>query len=182
MFRESLHDDSGKDLIASLQEGRQEALSRLYDKYASVLLGLITKIIGDKESSEEVFQESFVRIWNQIGSYDANKGSLAFWMLSITREVALDACKSGRFKLPSSNGESSELLTGEVEIDETWKDEDRIKESFTRLDNGGKTVFDLIFLKGYSYGEAAEELGIPIEMVKTTFRVAIKELRAGSEA
>lgn len=154
----------------------------MYDKYAPVLLGLITKIIGDKKLSEEVFQESFVKIWNQIGSYNANKGSLAFWMLSITREIALDACKSGRFKLPSSDGESSELVTGEVEIDETWKDGGRIKQSFIRPDNGGKTVFDLIFLKGYSYGEAAEALGIPIEMVKTAFRVAIKELRAGSEA
>lgn len=173
---------SEEDFIFSLQEGRQEALDFLYDTYSPVILGLISKMVEDKEGAEEVFKASWVKIWEQKEAYDPQKGSFVFWLLSTTREVALGAIQSGRCHPWGQNGQSGARVTGKADKTGILQDKEKIQELSPPWGLGENLVFDLIFLKGYTCAEAAEELEISRKEVKSTFRFAIKEFRAEAKA
>ncbi len=171
-------DSKDGDLVLSLKQGKQEALGILYDKYASLLLGLITKIVRDKDKSEEILRETFIEIWNQIREFDASKSMLFTWMFNIARKAALEVIKTeeirDNFKNQSGYNFVNEISSNGSDI---WDGEATAKESFSRLVQSEKDALNIIFLKGRRYPEAAQELNVPVETLKKSLRSAFKHLR-----
>jgi len=64
--------DSDERLVACILQGDKQAFGELYDKYAPALLGIITKIAVDKKTSENILQESFLIIWNDLKTHDCS--------------------------------------------------------------------------------------------------------------
>ncbi len=70
-------------------EDRDEsALSELYDRYATVILGSGRRLLGDRSSAEDLMQDVFVAVWKNAASFDPAKASFATWMQRITRNRA----------------------------------------------------------------------------------------------
>src|SRR5688572_1146050 len=90
-------------LITSLRNKERKAYELLYDSYASTLLGVITKIIRDSESAEDILSEVFVKIVSSFDQYDSTRGRLFTWMLNITRNLCLDKLRSKEFKNQTKN-------------------------------------------------------------------------------
>ena len=74
----------------ALQEHNRHAFSQLYDLYSGALFGVIYRVVNNTEASEEILQDSFLKIWNNITQYDASKAKLFTWMLNIARNTAID--------------------------------------------------------------------------------------------
>jgi len=169
-------------MVIALFQGRPEALGWIYDKYAPVLTGLATRIMGDKEKAEAVLLESFVAIWGRKETYDATRLSLLSWLIIIIRGNAKNALKSGTYVDFNNN---DELLNGVGEAcnvcdcSSTHNTEKSIKELFGDLEVDEKAALDLVYLKGYICADAAAELGIPLETLKTRLQMAGKHLREG---
>ena len=68
------HGSSDLLLIDRIKAGDKNALFALYDKYAAALFGVIVRMCKDKEVAEDILQESFIKIWEKIQSYDPAKG------------------------------------------------------------------------------------------------------------
>ena len=64
-----------QQLVQELQNGNQQAVAWLYDKYAAVLYGVALRIVGTEAEAEDVVQEAFIKIWKHIGSYAPDKGT-----------------------------------------------------------------------------------------------------------
>ena len=167
------------ELVLALQSKDQAVLKTLYSMYSSALYGVISRIITHTELAEDVLQETFVKIWNSFSQYSSEKGRLFTWMLNIARNLAIDKVRSKDFKNQNKNQE--------LENNVTFIDEQRstvykpellgIKELVANLKPEQKTILDLIYFKGYTHVEAAEELGIPLGTIKTRLRMAILQLR-----
>src|SRR3546814_2853244 len=64
------------------------------DVCSSDLYNVIIKILGEREETEDVLQECFIKIWKNIDYYDINKGRLFTWMLQITKNTTIDFARS----------------------------------------------------------------------------------------
>lgn len=147
--------------------------------YSASLFGVISRIITDIPVAEDVLQETFVKIWNSFSGYSAEKGRLFTWMVNVARNLAIDKIRSKDFKNQAKNHE--------LENNVTFIDEQRntvykpellgIRELVSTLKPEQKSILDLVYFKGYTHVEAAEELGVPLGTIKTRLRMAILQLR-----
>jgi RNA polymerase sigma-70 factor (ECF subfamily) len=170
---------SEEELVLSLQHREKIAVEALYDMYSASLFGVISRIINDTAIAEDVLQETFVKIWHSFSSYSTEKGRLFTWMVNIARNLAIDKIRSKDFKNQNKNQE--------IENNVTFIDEQRntvykpelmgVKDLVQTLKPEQKLIIELVYFKGYTHVEAAEELGIPLGTIKTRLRMAILELR-----
>jgi RNA polymerase sigma factor (sigma-70 family) len=170
---------SEEELILALRNREKIAVEALYDMYSASLFGVISRIISDEAVAEDILQETFVKIWHSFSGYSAEKGRLFTWMVNIARNLAIDKVRSKDFKNQSKNHE--------LENNVTFIDEQRntvykpellgIRELVSTLKPEQKSILDLVYFKGFTHVEAAEELGVPLGTIKTRLRMAIIQLR-----
>jgi len=170
---------SEEELVLALRNREKIAIEALYDMYSSSLYGVISRIIIDTATAEDLLQETFVKIWHSFSSYSTEKGRLFTWMVNIARNLSIDKLRSKDFKNQNKNQE--------LENNVTFIDEQRstvykpellgIKDLVETLKPEQKLILDLVYFKGYTHVEAADELGIPLGTIKTRLRMAILQLR-----
>lgn len=151
----------------------------LYDMYSASLYGVILRIVNETNLAEDILQETFVKIWNSFSSYSTDKGRLFTWMVNIARNLSIDKIRSKDFRNQNKNQDIENTVHSIDEQKSTvYKPELLgIKDLVETLKPEQKLILDLVYFKGYTHVEAADELGIPLGTVKTRLRTAIMELR-----
>src|ERR1700733_1994107 len=147
--------------------------------YSASLFGVISRVITDTAIAEDVLQDTFVKIWNSFSSYNSEKGRLFTWMVNIARNLAIDKIRSKDYR---NQGKNQELENNVTFIDERTNTVYQpellgIKELVETLKPEQKSILDLVYFKGYTHVEAADELGVPLGTIKTRLRTAIMQLR-----
>lgn len=167
-------------LIEELKAGNQRSFERIYELYSESIYGVIYSITRDKNISEEILQDVFMRIWDNASSYDSSKGRFFTWALNIARNASIDKLRSKNFRnsklnLASDNFvdimESKSNVSGKI-------DAIGLQKYIDILEPICKKIIDLLFFKGFTQKETAEELNIPIGTVKTRNRLCIDKLRS----
>jgi len=163
----------------ALQQQNPAILKTIYSMYSSSLYGVISRIITHTELAEDVLQETFVKIWQSAKNYDETKGRLFTWMMNIARNLSIDKLRSKDFK--------NSLKNQDIENNVSFVDEQNkvtfnpdvlgVKQLVSNLKPDLQAVLDLVYYKGFTHVEAAEELDLPLGTVKTRIRLAIIELR-----
>ena len=156
-----------------------KAYTLLYDMYSKSLFAVIINLVKDREEAEDVLQDVFVKIWKNISSYEETKGRFYTWMLNIARNTAIDKLRSKNFNNSKKNLSSDNFVHL---LDESNKltnkiDSIGILEFVQKLKPKCIAIIDLLFFKGYTQQEAADELEIPLGTVKTQNRNCINDLR-----
>ncbi len=165
---------SDENIIRLLKSSNKEGISLLYDKYAAALYGVINRILQNTEATEEVLQDTILKIWNNAEKYDADRGNLLTWIINIARNAAID-----RARLKSFNRKSEQIENVSHSLEEAAINPETIglQELVNKLNPEQKAILDLIYFKGYTQSEAAEALEIPIGTVKSRLYAAIGKLR-----
>jgi RNA polymerase sigma-70 factor, ECF subfamily len=168
---------SEEELINLLKQRDKAAFSLLYDNYSASLYGIVLRILQqDDETAQDVLQESFVKIWKSIDSYDRIKGTLFTWMLNITRNTAIDKVRSNKRHVIHSIDDNVSLIDGQHHTSST---EDRIgvKEAVSELKNEHQEMIHLAYFGGYTQDEISKKLNMPLGTVKTRTKAALTALR-----
>ena len=167
------------NLVAGLRRQENSAIEILYDHYSAALYGVIVRILRDESVAEDVLQETLVKVWRNIGSYDESKGRLFTWLVRIARNLALDRLKSRDFRNTQQNQNLDAVVTLEDERAGSDGKVDAIGlgEIIKGLKPEHQVIVDLIYFQGLTQAEASEELRIPLGTVKTRMRAAIGVLR-----
>lgn len=170
---------SEEELIYLLRNRDQTAFSYLYDNYSAVLYGVIYKMLENRELSEDVLQEAFIKIWNNFSNYDNLKGRLFTWMLNITRNLTIDTIRSKGYKKQAKIQNSENAVNNISDKANTAESFDAlgIRKHLTLLKNDQKQIIDLAYFGGLTQEEISKKLDIPLGTVKTKMRTAIIELR-----
>lgn len=165
-----------QQLILRVQQSDQAALGELYDAYGGALYGVIFRIVHSRELAEQALQDTFVKVWRNATSYDAGKGRLFTWLLNIARNTAIDITRTAQFQKQQKT-ESLDQVVHKPGGESINPDHVGLREIVDRLDEKYRLLITLVYFKGYTQEEAAEETGIPLGTIKTRLRYALSELR-----
>jgi RNA polymerase sigma-70 factor (ECF subfamily) len=168
-------------LLAALFEDRAWALGALYDRYASLVYGLARAILASTPDAEDVTHEVFLGLltrWN----YDPERGSLAAFLVTVTRSRSLDRLRSrGRkLRLLRQWGEERETDAGwfDPSADASLAEiAESVRAALNELPGNQRQVLELAYFKGLSQTEIANTLEAPIGTVKSWARRGLLSLR-----
>jgi RNA polymerase sigma-70 factor (ECF subfamily) len=168
-------------LVARLQRRDAHALAELYDRYGRAVYALILRVVRDGGIAEDLVQETFLRVWNRVQGFDAQRGAIAPWLLAVARNRAIDYLRSvsnrERNALEFEETEHPALYT-DMERDLVTSDQARrVKRAMEKLSQNHRQVIELAYFEGLSQTEMAERMGQPLGTVKTWVRTALKNLR-----
>ncbi len=178
----AVHTTAGDpELVKRLQRRDPQALAELYDRYGRVVFALILRVVHDAGTAEDLVQETFLRVWNRVQGFDAEKGSIGPWLLAVARNRAIDYLRSvaGRERNALEYEETDHpSLYVDMEQDILTSDQARIiKGALEKLNANHRQVIELAYFEGLSQSEMAERMGQPLGTVKTWVRTALKTLR-----
>lgn len=154
----------------------QKGLRDLYADYGQAVYGVISRIVKQDGLAEEVLQQTMLKAWNGIGSYDPDKSALFTWLAAIARNTAIDAVRLKRYQ----NQQKTDSFDPHVHDSGTHYDEAAaldVQKLTKNLDEKYRFVLDKAYLEGYSQAEIADEFNLPLGTVKTRLRKAIAILR-----
>jgi RNA polymerase sigma factor (sigma-70 family) len=169
-------------LVAGLAAGDQDAASAFVRRFQRRVFGLARTIVTDDRAAEDIAQEAFVRAWKHAAAYDPRRGSVVGWLLTITRNLAIDAVRVRRpiaidpavllgYDQPSRDREPAEMA-------QLSEDTDRLRNALARLPEEQCRAIVLAGLLGYTAREVGEMEDIPLGTAKTRIRTALIRLRA----
>jgi len=171
-----------RQLVARLAQGDQEALSQLYDRYASMLLALAIRVVNDHAEGEEVVQEVLMQAWRQAERYDPERSSVSTWLVMMTRSRAIDRIRSRKVvdrTLTAAQREATRIDESPEGARNVLHQERavRLRDELSLLPEEQRQVLELAFFSGMTQREIAAEKDIPLGTVKTRTLLAMKKLR-----
>lgn len=175
-------DDSA---ILRLMARRQEqALSELYDRYSRLIFSVALNVLVDEALAEEVTQDVFLRVWEKAETFNPGLGKVSTWLVSVTRNRAIDILRSRR-KRPEGNlagfsiDDALDLPAPadvETEVEQNRRQQ-RLRRAMAQLPEAQRQALAYAYLLGYSHSQIAAALNEPLGTVKTRIRMAMQSLR-----
>jgi RNA polymerase sigma-70 factor (ECF subfamily) len=160
------------ELIREIARGSSPALGALYDRHASLLLRLLTRVLGASQEAEDVLHEVFLEVWERAGDYDPGRGSVRAWLVMRARSRGLDRLRAlGRARaaqLPSASSAAPEPSTPDLLS---------VRQALGSLAPDLRQLLVLGYFEGMSSAEIAERQQLAIGTVKSRVARALAELR-----
>ena len=168
---------SDETLLAGLAAGQADAATAFVRRFQARVFGLVVTIVRDPGLAEDVAQEAFVRAWRHADTYDPRRGRVATWLLTIARNVAIDATRVRRMEPLDPDVVASRLGA----VDPASAPDDRIRRAVAELPVEQRRALFLAVYLGRTGREIAELESVPLGMVKTRIRAAMLKLHASLE-
>lgn len=158
-------------------EARDEgALSELYDRYASVILGSGVRLLGDRGAAEDLLQDVFVAVWRSADSFDATKASFATWLHRVTRNRATDLSRRRRARIKTV-AESTGHEPGEEDSTTHLSRNFDVAAALFKLSPIHREILTLAYFDGLSQREISTRTATPLGTVKSRTTAALRALR-----
>lgn len=170
------HTYSEQELVEALKQRNGKAFGYLYDHYSAALHGVIMDILQDDESSVDILQEVFIKIWKQMDQYDPARGKLFTWMFNIARNAAIDATRRAVWQTKKKSYSVNEFTFLPDKSPHPAEDTG-LRKMIQSLKAEYKVLIELSYFQGYTQEEIAEILKLPLGTVKTRIRTAILQLK-----
>src|SRR5947209_14695287 len=171
-----------EDLMALVRDGEPRAFEVIFDRHSGAAFSLAYRMCGRRAMAEDVVQEAFVSLWRSGARYDATRGSVRTWVLSVVRNRAIDAFRREAAKGSRDVSEEGiaermpapELTDTEVER----RDEARqVRKALVSLPPDQRQVIELAYFGGFTHSQIANMLELPSGTVKGRMRLGLSKMR-----
>jgi RNA polymerase sigma factor (sigma-70 family) len=178
---DSLPDEA---LLAGLSVGDAEMALLFVRRFQGRVYGLALTLVGDRPLAEDIAQEALLKAWRHAAAFDSRRGSVTTWLLSITRNLCIDALRLRR-TAPADPG----LLMGLVEGDRRAAPEEaalmadtsaRLRSALAHLPPDQRRAIVLAAFAGRTAREISASEHIPLGTAKTRIRAAMAKLRVAA--
>jgi RNA polymerase sigma-70 factor (ECF subfamily) len=164
------------DLIRRIIRQDQHALMELYQMYGGLVYGLALRVLQNPGMAEEVTQDIFLKVWQQPDRWNPELGQFSSWLLTITRNAAIDRLRKERHA-PVQGMEHVEAASHTPGIDAHWYDGQVLVNLLEQLPVEQRQLIELAFYQGFTHSELAERLRLPLGTVKTRLRMGLQKLK-----
>ena len=181
--REKAERLADEELMPLVGRKDPEAFEVLYDRHGGAAYSLAYRIVGDRAAAEEVTQEAFISVWRSGARFDATRGSVRSWLLSVVRNRAIDFLRSRAGKAPKLTFDDDAVLEQRPAEERTEEEALRretaaeIQGALGKLPGEQSKVIELAYFGGFSHSEIARILGLPMGTVKGRMRLGLEKIR-----
>jgi RNA polymerase sigma factor (sigma-70 family) len=172
-FAVALSDES---LIAGMALGDTDALAAFVRRFQSRVYGMALSVVADPGLAEEVAQDAFMRAWRQAASYDPRRARVVTWLLTITRNLAVDGVRMRRDQ-PVDPQRLIAALAGKIDNSEYDVGAGQLRAGLRNLPADQARPVVLAVVYGWTAMEIADLEGIPLGTAKTRIRRGLARLR-----
>jgi RNA polymerase sigma-70 factor (ECF subfamily) len=172
-------------LVRRMAEGDQQALGVFYDRWNMMVHAVVLRILRQRDDVEDIVEEVFWQAWRQANRYEASRGSVQTWLLTIARSRALDRVRAlKRLREEPLEGEGGEMvvqLASEGDPSMNAESAERraiVLAALSELPAEQREALELGYYSGLSQSEIAERTGQPLGTIKTRMRLAMQKLKA----
>lgn len=174
-----------RELMRRIAEQDEAALAALYDRYSSLLFGLVLRIVKERQEAEDLLQDIFLQVWEKAPAFDHNRGHLYGWLVTLSRNRSIDRIRQKQ----SLNRRHRKLEEGTA-LEEPLQQNahnpfalvvalekaSQVRDALQHLPQEQKDVIMLAYFGGYSQSEVAHLLDVPLGTVKTRTRQGMRKL------
>lgn len=173
--------DQDRSCMERVRAGDTRALEELYDRHSGLLYSAALRIVARAADAEEVLQEAWLQAWNRADSYDAGRGAVVAWLLTLVRSRSIDRLRTRASRQrveqavaddpPSRAVEEPPARVAHRQLHE------RVTAALAALAPQQRQVLELAYFGGLSQSEIASRLGAPLGTVKSWARQGLLRLR-----
>jgi RNA polymerase sigma factor (sigma-70 family) len=176
---------SDEALLAGMALGDQSAAVTFTRRYQRRVFGLAYSMTSDPGLAEDVAQEAMIRVWRHAPVFDPRRGSVTSWVLTIARNLAIDALRLRR-AVPTDPDDfaASAMASAEYNPEDAVRRGDvrqLVQGALQTLPEEQRRAVVLAAVYGRTALEISESEGIPLGTAKTRIRTALIRLRAAVE-
>ncbi len=169
-------------LLAGMAGGDRSAAATFVGRHAAAVTGVAFHVVRDRALAEDIAQETFLRVWRAAGTFDPRRGNAKAWLLSISRNAAIDVVRV-RQAAPLSPDTVTDLLAGQASLaspdDDLVAEADavEVRRALDRLPDEQRRALLLAAVAGRSAAQIGDMEGIPLGTAKTRIRAALTRMR-----
>jgi RNA polymerase sigma-70 factor, ECF subfamily len=172
-------------LMSRISERDLNAFETLYHRYDNLVFSTCLRVLGDPAMSEDMVQEIFIRVWRKPQSFDPDRGKFVTWLLSVSRNRAVDEIRSRGRRRKHELGnlvEVEERPSGKEREDPLFNaqladERDAILRGLATLPIEQREAIELAYFKGLTQQEIATALKQPLGTIKTRIRLGMQKLK-----
>jgi RNA polymerase sigma-70 factor (ECF subfamily) len=175
-----LEPDNLATALAACAKGDRAALRTIFDRESGRLVAIAERIVRRRDLAEEVVQDSFIRIWTHAYQYQPDRGSARGWIYAIVRNRALNLLRDGAREHTVAEVEALRESEQLDDVMAAWHRLDRnsrLHDCLGALDETKRRGILMAYIGGYSHGEIAGRLRIPLGTAKSWIRRGLSALR-----
>lgn len=165
-------------------KGDRSAFEAVYKATSAKLFGVCLRIFGDRNEAEEALQDAYITIWNKAASFEAGRASPISWLVTVTRNRAIDRLrakgKSSFAPLEEAIDTEDPAPLAEAQLIEIGE-EKTLYGCIDGLERRDAHFIKSAFMRGVTYADLAAREGEPLGTVKSRIRRALLKLRTCME-
>jgi RNA polymerase sigma factor (sigma-70 family) len=173
----------GDDLNRLLQNtarNDQAAFAELYKRTSSKLFGVCLRMLRDRAEAEDVLQETYTTVWRRAASFDATRASAITWLVTLSRNKAIDRLRQHREELlddPKNLDVAVDEQPTPAADAETSQEYRRLQHCLDELEPQQQSSVREAFFSGATYNELAIRCKVPLGTMKSWIRRSLIQLR-----
>ncbi len=167
-------------LMRRIADGDESALAALYDRWSQPVYSLVAHLLRDADGAEDVVEETFWQVWQRASSYDASRGTVRTWVLTIGRSRALDRLRSRKRNREDISTDLSLIRDPHSDPSQQLEGAERshlVFEALASIPDDQRNALELAYFRGLTQSEIADLLGEPLGTIKTRMRLGMQKLR-----
>jgi len=174
----SMTDD--QQILDSLKDPSKKELAfrHLISKYKERLYWHIRKILLNHDDTDDVLQNTFIKIWNGLDSFRA-ESSLFTWLYRIATNESITFLNQRKRKMMSSLTDENEYLVGNLESDSYFDGDEWqmiLQKAIATLPEKQRLVFNMKYFDEIKYEEMSDILGTSVGALKASYHHAVKKI------
>jgi RNA polymerase sigma-70 factor (ECF subfamily) len=174
-------DKRDAEAVSRLRAGDTTAVAELYDRYGSTAFGLALKIVRDGGEAEDIVHDAFVAVVERIDQYHPERGTVAAWLVTTVRNLALDRTRrrTRRAQIVESDLKHAPVETLPDPELALWacRERERVRAALDGLPAAQRQTLEIAFFEGLSYPEIAARQNVPLGTIKSRAARALHALR-----
>ncbi len=171
--------DPVADLLQRCAAGDRSALRELYRATSAKLMGVLLRILGERSEAEDALQEVLHRVWLRAHRFDEARGRGMTWLISVTRNHAIDRLRQRPDTAPDSYDDTLHAAVASAEGRIVARSERGARSTICldTLEPARATALRGAYLEGLSYTELSERHAIPLNTLRSWLRRGLSRLR-----
>ncbi len=169
-------------LMTAIARGEQEAFTTFYDQTHRLVFSLALRILGNRETAEEVTTDIYMQVWRQAAQFEAMRGTVLSWLMTIARTRSIDRLRSASYLRQETEtldtvvhyaapGDNPEKMSIYAERSQT------VRRALAQLTPEQRMLIEAAYFEGLSQTELAERFALPLGTVKTRVRAGLMLLK-----